>query len=37
MANILYGHNNTHKISLDNIIQHTLSVQKGSKKISFGC
>ena len=32
MANVLYGHNNTHKISLDNIIQHTLSVQKGVKK-----
>ena len=32
MANVLYGHNNTHKITLDNIIQHTLSVQKGAKK-----
>ena len=32
MANVLYGHNNTHKITLDNIIQHTLSVQKGIKK-----
>ena len=32
MANVLYGHNNTHKISLDNIIQHTLSVQKSIKK-----
>ena len=32
MANVLYGHNNTHKITLDNIIQHTLSVQKGVKK-----
>ena len=29
MANVLYGHKNTHKISLDNIIQHTLSVKKG--------
>ena len=32
MANVLYGHNNTHKITLKNIIQHTLSVQKGVKK-----
>tara|TARA_Y100000768_G_scaffold388121_1_gene382297 strand:+ start:479 stop:1270 length:792 start_codon:yes stop_codon:yes gene_type:complete len=32
MANVLYGHNNTHKINLNNIIQHTLSVQKGIKK-----
>ena len=32
MANVLYGHKNTHKITLDNIIQHTLSVQKGIKK-----
>ena len=32
MANVLYGHYNTHKITLDNIIQHTLSVQKGVKK-----
>ena len=32
MANVLYGNNNTHKITLDNIIQHTLSVQKGVKK-----
>ena len=32
MANVLYGHNNTHKITLNNIIQHTLSVQKGIKK-----
>ena len=32
MANVLYGHNNTHKITLDNIIQHTLSVQKSVKK-----
>ena len=32
MANVLYGHNNTHRITLDNIIQHTLSVQKGIKK-----
>ena len=32
MANVLYGNDNTHKITLDNIIQHTLSVQKGVKK-----
>ena len=32
MANVLYGHNNTHKITLNNVIQHTLSVQKGVKK-----
>ena len=32
MANVLYGHYNTHKLTLDNIIQHTLSVQKGVKK-----
>tara|TARA_B100001057_G_scaffold489661_1_gene576339 strand:+ start:2018 stop:2809 length:792 start_codon:yes stop_codon:yes gene_type:complete len=32
MANVLYGHKNTHKISLENIIQHTLSVKMGIKK-----
>ena len=32
MANVLYGHTNTHKISLKNIIQHTLSVKLGVKK-----
>ena len=32
MANVLYGHKNTHKISLENIIQHTLSVKMGNKK-----
>jgi len=32
MANVLYGHKNTHKINLTNIIQHTLSVKKGLKK-----
>jgi len=32
MANVLYGHKNTHKITLENIIQHTLSVKKGIKK-----
>ena len=28
MANVLYALKNTHKINLDNIIQHTLSVKK---------
>ena len=32
MANVLYGHKNTHKINLDNIIQHTISVKMGVKK-----
>ena len=32
MANVLYGFENTHKITLDNIIQHTRSVKKGVKK-----
>jgi len=32
MANVLYGSTNTHKITLENIIQHTLSVKKGIKK-----
>ncbi len=32
MANVLYGHKNTHKISLENIIQHTASVKMGIKK-----
>ena len=32
MANVLYGHKNTHEISLKNIIQHTLSVKMGIKK-----
>jgi 3-methyl-2-oxobutanoate hydroxymethyltransferase len=32
MANVLYGLKNTHKITLDNIIQHTQSVKKGIKK-----
>ena len=32
MANVLYGHKNTHKINIENIIQHTLSVKKGIKK-----
>ena len=32
MANVLYGFENTHRITLDNIIQHTFSVKKGIKK-----
>ncbi|MDA8822681.1 3-methyl-2-oxobutanoate hydroxymethyltransferase [Candidatus Pelagibacter bacterium] len=32
MANVLYGHKNTHSITLNNIIQHTLSVKMGIKK-----
>ena len=32
MANVLYGLNNTHSITLENIIQHTISVKKGTKK-----
>ena len=32
MANVLYAQKNTHKISIENIIQHTLSVQSGVKK-----
>ena len=32
MANVLYGLNDTHKINLDTIIKHTLSVKKGVKK-----
>ena len=32
MANVLYAHKNTHKISLDNIIQHSISVKQGIKK-----
>ena len=32
MANVLYGLENTHKITLENIIQHTISVKKGIKK-----
>ena len=32
MANVLYGLNSTHKINLDTIINHTLSVKKGVKK-----
>ena len=32
MANVLYRHKNTHKISLENIIQHAQSVKMGIKK-----
>ena len=32
MAGVLYGHKNTHQLSLDNIIQHTQSVKMGIKK-----
>ena len=32
MANVLYGHKNTHQINLSNIIQHTVSVKKGINK-----
>ena len=32
MANVLYGHRNTNKITLENIIQHSLSVKMGIKK-----
>ena len=32
MANVLYGFKDTHKITLENIIQHTLSVKQGIKK-----
>ena len=31
LANVLYGLNNTHKINLENMIQHTVSVRKGIK------
>ena len=32
MASVLYGLNNTHTITMENIIQHTVSVKKGIKK-----
>ena len=32
MANVLYGMKNTHKITLETIIQHSISVKKGVKK-----
>ncbi len=32
MANVLYGHKDTHKINIENIALHALSVRKGVKK-----
>ena len=32
MANVLYGMKNTHKINLNTIIEHSISVRKGTKK-----
>ena len=32
MANVLYGLNDTHKINVETMINHTLSVKKGVKK-----
>jgi 3-methyl-2-oxobutanoate hydroxymethyltransferase len=32
MANVLYGMKNTHQITIENIIQHSISVKKGIKK-----
>ena len=32
LANVLYGLKNTHKVNLENMIQHTASVRKGIKK-----
>ena len=32
MANVLYGLENTHSVTMNNIIQHALSVKKGIKK-----
>tara|TARA_B100001248_G_C27339670_1_gene435662 strand:- start:302 stop:1081 length:780 start_codon:yes stop_codon:yes gene_type:complete len=32
LANVLYGHSNTHKINLQNIIDHSTSVRMGVKK-----
>ena len=32
MANVLYGFDDTHKINLETIIKHTISVKKGVKK-----
>ena len=32
MANVLYGQNNTHKMSVDDMIKHTSSVKMGVKK-----
>ena len=33
MANVLYGMDSTHKITLQTIIQHTKSVKKGIKNL----
>ena len=35
MANVLYAHKDTHKITLDNIIQHSASVKLGISKSLF--
>ena len=32
VANVLYGMKNTHKLTLDHIVQHSISVKKGVKK-----
>ena len=32
MANVLYGHKDTHKINLENIMQHAVSVKMGVKR-----
>ena len=37
MANVLYGLSNTHSISIENIIQHTISVKKGVKELTSSC
>ena len=31
MANVLYGMKNTHEISLESVMQHSISVKKGVK------
>ena len=36
MANVLYSMKNTHDLKLENVIQHSISVKKGTKKtVSF--
>ena len=32
MANVLYGNDNTHKMTIQNMIQHAISVKKAVKK-----
>ncbi len=32
MANVLYGMQNTHSLTINNVIQHSISVKKGTKK-----